>query len=208
MSFQPIIFENITIEIPYNYIYNRLGYRKGKTDLDNKEKHKYDEIIEMASSIIDLKACARREILAENSGEKISFKNGFSFKSKNLSRFLKDSIEVVFMGATAGKEIMDKIKEFENEDFEKSIIFDAVASEMTDSCLDWLMDYFNQLLRREGKILSTNRFSAGYGDFDLKNQKVIYDFLDMRKIGVDITENHILIPEKSVTAIAGVKPLA
>jgi cobalamin-dependent methionine synthase I len=48
------------------------------------------------------------------------------------------------------------------------------------------------------------RFSAGYADFNLENQKAIYDMLQMGKIGVTITPNFILLPEKSVTAISGI----
>jgi hypothetical protein len=58
---------------------------------------------------------------------------------------------------------------------------------MTDAGLDWIMDYFNQQLRREGKTLLPRRFSAGYADFNLENQKAIYDTLQMEKIGVTIT---------------------
>jgi cobalamin-dependent methionine synthase I len=75
---------------------------------------------------------------------------------------------------------------------------------MTDAALDWLMAYFNIQLRREGKKLLPRRFSAGYADLKLENQKSIYDLLEMQKIGVAISSNFILRPEKSVTAITGI----
>jgi cobalamin-dependent methionine synthase I len=65
------------------------------------------------------------------------------------------------------------------------------------------MDYINQLIRREKKTLLPRRFSAGYADFDLSNQKIIYQLLALEKIGVRITNECILLPEKSVTAISG-----
>ena len=48
------------------------------------------------------------------------------------------------------------------------------------------------------------RFSAGYADFKLENQKMIYEKLQMDKIGVTINSGFILLPEKSVTAISGI----
>ncbi|HAR48794.1 MAG TPA: methionine synthase, partial [Smithella sp.] len=45
---------------------------------------------------------------------------------------------------------------------------------------------------------------AGYADFNLGNQKAIYEILQMEKIGVTMTPHFILIPEKSVTAISGI----
>ena len=109
------------------------------------------------------------------------------------------------MGATAGNAIMEAIKEkTRHDDLAAAVVYDATASEMTDAALDWIMDYFNQILRREGKSLLPRRFSAGYADFDLKNQKMIYEKLQMNKFGVKINSSFILIPEKSVTAIGGI----
>jgi cobalamin-dependent methionine synthase I len=56
----------------------------------------------------------------------------------------------------------------------------------------------------QGKNLLPRRFSAGYADFNLENQKAIYEILQMGKIGVTINFNFILLPEKSVTAISGI----
>ncbi|HOO47200.1 MAG TPA: methionine synthase, partial [Deltaproteobacteria bacterium] len=77
-------------------------------------------------------------------------------------------------------------------------------SEMTDEALDWITGYVNQGLRRRAARLTEKRYSAGYGDFALENQKIIYDLLMMHELGVSITESYLLVPEKTVTALAGV----
>lgn len=51
---------------------------------------------------------------------------------------------------------------------------DAVASEMADAALDWIMDYINRQLRREGRHLLPRRFFAGYADFALDNQAELF----------------------------------
>jgi cobalamin-dependent methionine synthase I len=109
------------------------------------------------------------------------------------------------MAATAGSAIMEAIKEkTRQDDLATAVVYDATASEMTDTGLDWIMDYLNQQIRREGKTLLPRRFSAGYADFNLENQKAIYEILQMGTIGVTITSSFILLPEKSVTAISGI----
>jgi cobalamin-dependent methionine synthase I len=109
------------------------------------------------------------------------------------------------MCATAGSAIMEAIKEkTRQDDLAAAVVYDATASEMVDAGLDWIMDYLNQHLRREGKTLLPRRFSAGYADFNLENQKAIYETLQMKNIGVAITPEFILLPEKSVTAISGI----
>ncbi|MGD0280118.1 MAG: methionine synthase, partial [Smithella sp.] len=152
-----------------------------------------------------LKGALLRLAINHNDGEKIILSGNLTFNSKKLSSFLRDCNEAVFMGATAGNAIMEAIKgKTRQDDLAAAVVYDATASEMTDAAMDWIMDYFNQLIRREGKMLLSKRFSAGYADFNLKNQKTIYEMLQMDKLGVKITSNFILIPEKSVTAISGI----
>ena len=124
-----------------------------------------------------------RLAINHNDGEKIILAGNLTFNSKKLSAFLRDCKEAVLMGATAGNAIMEAIKEkTRQDDLAAAVVYDATASEMTDAAMDWIMDYFNQLIRREGKTLLPRRFSAGYADFNLENQKAIYEMLQMEKL--------------------------
>ena len=146
-----------------------------------------------------------RTIITKNDGEEITLAENLTFSSKKLSALLRDCPEAVLMGATAGAAIMDAIQEKTiQDDLAAAVVYDATASEMVDAALDWIMDYLNQQVRREGKKILPRRFSAGYADFKLENQKVIYEKLQMNKIGVTINSGFILLPEKSVTAISAI----
>ena len=113
------------------------------------------------------------------------------------------------MGATAGSPVMDAIREKTlRQEMTAAVVYDATASEMADAALDWITGFVNRQIRREGKSLLPRRFSAGYGDFELENQKAIFDKLRMDKIGVALSERFVLIPEKSVTAISGIRPIS
>jgi hypothetical protein len=200
-----IFFDRISIEPPYKQIYKRLGFRTRTTDLSLQQKKTTDLFIEEALSLITLKGCALRNSINENDGAEIILDNNLTFSSTKLAAFLRDCHEALLMGATTGVAIMEAIKEKTAKDnLSAAVVYDATASEMADAALGWIMDYTNQQLRREGKKLLPRRFSAGYSDFLLENQKAIYKALQMEKIGVKITSSFILIPEKSVTAITGI----
>lgn len=200
-----IFLEKISIDPPCEKIYQRLGFKKRTTQISEIQQEETDRFIQEASFIISLKGSLLRLAIKHNDGEKIILDGGLTFTSKKLSAFLHDCRETVFMAATAGSAIMDAIKEkTRQDDLAAAVVYDATASEMTDAGLDWIMDYLNQHLRREGKALLPRRFSAGYADFNLENQRAIYDMLQMGKIGVTINPNFILLPEKSVTAISGI----
>src|SRR4030043_456680 len=200
-----VYLEKIAIAPPTAKIYQRTGFKKKTTQLSASKQKETDGYIEEAVSLILLQGSFLRLSIDNNDGKSITFSGGLKFASAKLSAFLRDCPEAALLGATAGNAIMKAIVEKTSQgNLTAAVVYDATASEMTDAALDWIMDYLNQLIRREGKTLLPRRFSAGYADFDLKNQKAIYQKLQMEKIGVTITDKFILLPEKSVTAVCGI----
>jgi hypothetical protein len=200
-----IILDKIILDPPLRDIYKRLGFRKKTTSLSFAHQQETHRHIAEASSLITLRGAYLRLPVESNDGRTIHLAGGLTFASEKLSAFLKDSRQAVLMGATAGGTILDAIAEkTESGHMTEAVIYDATASEMTDAALDWMSTYIDHQLRRESKRLTPRRFSAGYADFALENQKDIYKALELHKIGVTLTSDHLLKPEKSVTAISGV----
>lgn len=131
---------------------------------------------------------------------------GITIESPMLARLLADSKAVYLMAASIPARDVEKIsRAMRDGEGLKAVVFDAYASEFVDGTLDVIIARKNEALRRTGQKLTKRRFSAGYGDLDLAYQKAFYDLLDMRTLEVDINENYLLSPEKSVIAIAGVE---
>jgi len=186
-------------------IYRRLGYKRGITKVDEHKREEIERYMEYALSLISLKGAGLRIPLERVNPALIVLGTGADIRSEKLARFLNGCKEALFVGSTAGSEVMDAIRrDSEGGDMTRGVVIDAVASEMTDAALDWIMGFFNRMLARENARLTRGRFSAGYGDFLLENQKMMYDMLGLDRIGVTINENFILIPEKSVTAVVGI----
>jgi hypothetical protein len=131
---------------------------------------------------------------------------GIIIESPMLVRLLSSSSSVYLMGASIPERDVAKIGQaMQIGEGLKAIVFDAYASEFVDGTLDVIVARKNEALRRTGQALTKRRFSPGYGDLDLKYQKVFYDLLSMQTLDVTINENYLLSPEKSVIAIAGVE---
>lgn len=183
-----------------------MGYRKGVTRLDEASRRDIEDAIDHALSIIHLTGAGVRIPIHEADPSSIVLSSGIVFESRDLARMLKGCAEALLMGATAGKDIMEAIEnDSKNNRLTRGIVLDAVASEMVDASLDWIADYFNNQLIRENRRLTKKRFSAGYGDFLLENQKIMYDALELETLGIELNESCMLIPQKSVTAIAGIR---
>lgn len=198
-------FNGMAITPPFDQIYRRLGYRKGITGLSPREKAETEKSIEKALSLIRLQGAARRLPLLREGKTIVRLPEGATFESRQLIKFLGDCEEILLMGATAGPEIMTAIQEdAAGGNITRGVVLDAAAGEIVDAALDWIMAFYRQTLRREGKRLLTARYSTGYGDLALENQETMHRLLAMEKIGVAITASCMLIPEKSVTAISGI----
>ncbi len=200
------IFNTIPLTIPYQAIYNRLGYNKHKTIILDKAKDKIDsKIFEAAQSCI-LNGCYDIFDIQKNSGETILLSGGHIFESKNICERYKDCVQLAVLFTTSGSEVMQLIeKTIKNERGSDASIFDAAASEITDTAINWLHNYLKNTLLRAAKFVHPFRFSPGYGDFSITHQQKIFNILKLSTFNIQLTESYMLIPEKSVSAICGIK---
>ena len=199
-------FHSITIPVPHDHIYRRLGKKSGMVWSEGMRHDEVEADIASACSLMRLQGALKRMDVTLSGTSGIRLESGHAFESARLAAYLEGCGEVLLMAATGGRDIVESIKRgMEQGDMTRSVVFDAVASEMVDAALDWFCDMFNHELIREGKRLKKSRFSAGYGDFSLREQKTIYDLLQLSHLGVDITDYYMLIPEKTVTAVAGIR---
>ena len=85
-----------------------------------------------------------------------------------------------------------------------ALIFDAMGS----TAIEWFCDRLCFELSHIYKGYSLRpRFSPGYGDLSLTFQTDLINMLDARRnIGLTLSDSLMMIPQKSVTAIVGLKP--
>lgn len=124
--------------------------------------------------------------------------------SQSLYKFLEEAPECIFMAATLGARVEQRLNILQLTDMAGAYLFDCVCLYYLEAKLDEWEENLRQTLKSEGKHLS-KRFSPGYGDLDLKTQKYLLSYLDaQRRIGIELNQNNLMIPQKSVTAILGV----
>jgi len=83
----------------------------------------------------------------------------------------------------------------------RQLIFDAAASAAVELAADLVEKQWRDEAKGQG-LKASMRFSPGYCDWDLKEQRVIFRALASRKIGVELTSHCLMVPEKSVSAVA------
>jgi len=197
-------FDSINIEIPKNDIYKRLGYKDGITKLSLKQKDETEKYIRDAVFLLELKGVAGVIPIKEKSFSHVILATGDRFNGTLLASLVEKCDEVLLMGVTAGKKIIEAIQVSRDKNLTSGVVLDAVASESTDACFDWIQNLYNQELSRKNRRILSKRISCGYSDFSGEYQKTIYDILELKRLGLTLTKSFMLVPEKSATAITGI----
>ena len=85
-------------------------------------------------------------------------------------------------------------------------VLDTVMQAVLASKIEEVCDGIENRLRAQGLTLR-QRYSPGYFDLDITEQRKIFALLDLTKrIGLTLSDTCQMIPTKSVTAIIGIEP--
>lgn len=179
-----------------------LGYRN--QDLDKITDDLIDECMEeMRNSIKEKHIYGFFDIRREN-GHVCLDKTNLILPGNDIKNHLERSEGCVLMAVTLGNNVDSKIRYYQRKSITKALILDACATAAVEEICDRVCDELEEAVNRENKTL-TARYSPGYGDLPIDIQNDFLSVLGAQKaIGLTANSHSILIPRKSVTAIAGI----
>ena len=120
---------------------------------------------------------------------------------RDVKAHLKGCDRAVLICATLGAEVDRLIRVSQVRDMAQAVALDALASTAIEQVC---RQADAQIAAENPGSYMTFRFSPGYGDYPVTLQKTFLRRLDApRKIGLSVSESCLLVPSKSVTAIAG-----
>ena len=112
-----------------------------------------------------------------------------------------DGREVAFLCGTIGAAFDTWQRRLSTLSATDALLSQQIGLEAVEKVMDGLENEVKAKVEGEGLKLRPRR-SPGYGDLPLSLSRTILAELDAtRKIGVSITDNDLLVPSKSVTAI-------
>ena len=198
-TYEPNIRE---LSINKGEIYRYLGYTKLGDTKDEKITSMVDEILEnvLAGSIP--KVCYKKFPVSVSNQIDFGF---MKVESEALAYNLKDCFEVVIFAATIGIYTDRQMHKESILSPARACIYQAVGATVIEAVCDDFNQFINEQESLNGNLLKP-RFSPGYGDVSLSVQKDICKELSCAKYaGITLTDSLLMIPEKSVTAIIGIK---
>jgi hypothetical protein len=161
----------------------RLGY-KVKTNEINSSVKKY--VKEFQSKIKDMiKPKALYTIL--------------DYEETNKHPVFKGAEKIALCICTIGPELEKRSSQLMDKgETLKGYILDAFGSEAAEDTARQ-SDRIIAQKAREMNLWPSKRFSPGYGVWEIKEQKFVFDVLPSDKIGVLLTDTYMMVPRKSVS---------
>ena len=190
-------------------VLHRLGHKKGMPDNGYLE-YTTDLLEELLPFCRPNGLYKELAVLRENE-KGIQLEHDITLPHCAATKALGKVQRVAFMASTVPPDFAKA--QLPPNELAAEVILDALLSECADAGLDWIMEYkqrpsrsplFTASAHQMDTTGTLRRISPGYGGLPLCFQKAIYDTLNADSLGITLTENYMLLPEKSVFAIAGV----
>ena len=123
---------------------------------------------------------------------------GVKFTSKDLAKHLAGCKEVLLLAATLGAKVDIAVRRLALESVSEGAAAQAVAATIIEGYCDEVQE------RVESDVYQRPRFSPGYGDWNLSEQRKLFAILECeKKLGLTLTDGLMMAPSKSVTAVIG-----
>ncbi len=182
------------MQIERREVLRYLGY-KGQ-EINEELDNKISEAISICEKLVQPKSIVKRYKLDKEN--RMLGGTTLHLKGDVIWKHLEKCSEVYLIAGTLGFDIEKRIARAFKEDATLAVILDSAATAAIESYLDDVEKSFPEKDLRW-------RFSCGYGDWPIEQQKEICNLLNTPKeIGVFCSSAYMLTPQKSVTAIVGI----
>jgi hypothetical protein len=131
----------------------------------------------------------------------------FEVVGNSIIKHLAGCEKVACIAVTVGENIENEVtRKFDAGNYVSSVLLDAAATAAVEQAADELEKAIARVVSKESLKMRW-RFSPGYGDWQLENQKSFFYVTGAPEIGMSLTESLMLVPRKSVTAIIGLEKI-
>ncbi len=137
-------------------------------------------------------------------GGTLTLEGGIELKSAKISKTLRKCDSVTFFLATIGEQVDDVINTSLNEKkLSDAYIYDAIGSAAVEATVEDFQNKMDSEIKEKNRR-TTLRFSPGYCDWQINEQKKVFSVLENDLIDVDLNESYLMAPRKSVSGVFGI----
>jgi len=191
------------LDVKTSLVWRRLGVPAGGAAAEMERE--FDAAYERARDVLAPKHSYNLWAVASARRGVLTLENGVALESGLLAKLAEGADAVAAMAATVGPGIDDLVEDYNARgDAFAMMVADAVGSVAAEELISLVHAAVATEAERAGGAV-TRRVSPGYGDFDLANQPRLLGLAGGAALGITLTENFMMVPRKSVTAVAARK---
>jgi len=139
-------------------------------------------------------------------GSRVTIEGPITFQSDVIAQLLEQCEKVAVFIATIGNRLEEMVSHLAtNRLVLQAAVLDAIGSGAVETVADFVQDRISKSASAEGFCIS-RRFSPGYCDWDVSQQKMAFQAMKGDYAGVRLTEGCLMLPQKSISGIIGIGP--
>lgn len=196
------VLDPLPIDLPRPLVLLRLGYRSA-TQVPAKTARLLDEVLGEARPRLAPRAvCAAFDVQRGADGM-VAIGGSLRTASRSLRERLDGCGRAVLFAATIGPALEEWVRTLNDAgELTRALLADAAGSAAAIA----LGTAFESAVVGEFRGLGlepTKRYAPGYGDFELECQAPLMQMVEAHRIGISLTEDHLMLPGKSISGVVG-----
>ncbi len=146
------------------------------------------------------------DLSCDAEGRPVLEESGVALRGVDIKKHLDGAVKCAVMAATLGFEVEREMMRLGRRSAVEELIFNAACTALIESVSDVCEREAADYARGLGLVTSF-RYSPGYGDFPLEQQADVLGAVEARmRIGITLTDSMLMLPKKSVSALMGLYP--
>ncbi len=201
-----MIAENFKKSFDNHKVLRLLGAKPGRR-ASSASLRRIDSFTDKMDGMLKPRLCYRMVGLAEVTPAGVRLSEGTRFRSPKLARALSRAESVCCFVATVGPAVDLEIQSLmQQRRYADAYVLDALGSTAAEN----VVEQFHRRMsarRKEKNGAVTLRFSPGYCDWPMQEQRPLFDLIAKAdKPGVILNDRCLMTPRKSVSGLFGLLP--
>lgn len=196
---------NLYLEISKENICKRIGYT-ADAQISSRIESLIDEYMGKARNLIEPVYTYRVRDIEKIKGTVVVIDSSTMLESQVISQVLDPCNQVAVFALTIGNQLENMTAQLGEQGLIlEAFILDSIGSSFTEKTAEFVNGIISEMASLHNQSVS-RRFSPGYCDWHISQQKVLFEIFDGNLPGIILSDDFMMTPEKSITGIIGIGP--
>jgi len=137
-------------------------------------------------------------------GSSVVIDGSVTFQSKVIAQLMERCEKIAVFLLTIGNHLEETVRQMSEDGLIlQATVLDAIGSVAAETVADFVQERVDEVARDHG-LCTSLRFSPGYCDWNIKQQKMVFQSVGTCSTGIRLTEDYLMLPRKSISGIIGI----